>query len=165
MEHKEHSQLELFCEIAKKKRAADIQNATKSFFNYMRSYEKAILVIIIAIVTSIVSFSLGVEKGKRLASVNPVSVIAPKIEKPVNTQPFPQDASNNNYTIQVASYKSRASAEKEAEALKKRGLSPLVLAKDKYIVVCVGEFFSKENAQSLLPKLKKRYQDCFIRRL
>ena len=69
------------------------------------------------------------------------------------------------YTIQVASYKTKSYAQKEAQSLKSKGLSPLVFSKGSFVIVCVGNFNNKETAQSMLSELKKRYQDCCIRRL
>lgn len=71
----------------------------------------------------------------------------------------------SGYTIQLASYKSRSFAQKEAELLKKRGLLPLVIPKGNYTILCVGRFPTKEGAQSLLAQLTKRYQGCYLRRL
>jgi hypothetical protein len=65
----------------------------------------------------------------------------------------------------VASYQSKTHAQKEAEALRKKGVTPLVLSKGDYIIVCVGNFSNRDAAKSLLLDLRKRYQDCYIRRL
>ena len=70
-----------------------------------------------------------------------------------------------NYTIQVASFSNRINAQKEVESLRRKGLSPLMLSKGKFSIVCVGNFTKREEAESLLPKLKKQYQDCRVRRL
>ncbi|MCX5701538.1 MAG: SPOR domain-containing protein [Candidatus Omnitrophica bacterium] len=69
------------------------------------------------------------------------------------------------YTIQVASYRTKDSAEKEALVLRKRGFSPLVLSKGSFSIVCVGNFNNKKETEPLLSKLRVQYQDCYIRRL
>ena len=56
-----------------------------------------------------------------------------------------QDAKNpielgSGYTIQLASYKSKSFAQKEAELLKKKGFVPLVIPKGSYTILCVGKF-------------------------
>ncbi|MCX7927576.1 MAG: SPOR domain-containing protein [Candidatus Omnitrophica bacterium] len=71
----------------------------------------------------------------------------------------------NYYTIQVASYKTKETAQRESQRLKKSGLSVLIRESGGYTIVCVGQFLEKEKAQSLLTKLKSRYRDCYIRRL
>jgi cell division septation protein DedD len=132
-----------------------------------------------------------VEKGKRIASLNlnhridtafiqqpakPKAMAQPAIKTmPAATimlqQPqYPpsqqaQSSKGQAYTIQLASYKSNSHAQKEAAVLKQKGYSPLLLTKGEYIVLCVGNFSNKQNAQSLLPELSKRYGDCRIRRL
>ncbi|MFH1127974.1 MAG: SPOR domain-containing protein, partial [Candidatus Omnitrophota bacterium] len=70
-----------------------------------------------------------------------------------------------NYTIQVASYQTKKGAQKEAEIIKKKGLSVSVLSKGAYSILCVGNFKDKQKAKLVLVELKKRYRDCFIRRL
>jgi len=166
----------------------------KSALSYVRVYQKTILLIIGFIITGLVSFSLGVEKGMRNAKMqySPLTqkeqiqvpltrtkniVTHPAITKEVTTVPVrteevtttpmpvkPAD-SIKSYTIQLASYQSKEYAQKAAAALKKNGLSPLIISKGGYTVLCVGNFSNKDTANSLLSELKKQYKDCFVRRL
>lgn len=163
MENKDFSQLELFSPTLKTSGKTTMQSNNDSFFKYIRGYEKIIFILIILVITGIVSFSLGIEKGKKLVSAKPEE------EKPAGNDqavtPLPLKETLQNYTIQVATYKYKTSAEREAEALEREGFSPLVISTGKHIVLCVGKFSDKETAQQLQSKLKKRYQDCFIRRL
>lgn len=172
MEPKGVSQLELFSSTTKGAIETKAQTATRSFFCYLRSYERVIITLIGLVITGIVSFSLGIEKGKKLANTKLESIASPKIQKNLSPEkqevikpPVVKDVAAENYTIQVASYQSKASAQREVEALRKKGLLPLVLSKGKYTVLCVGKFSNKETARSLLSELKKRYGDCFIRKL
>lgn len=77
----------------------------------------------------------------------------------------PAQQGRNVYTIQIASYLARGGAEKEMAKLREKGLSPLVIKKGEYNVVCVGNFSNKETARSLLSQLRSKYRDCYIRRL
>lgn len=166
MERQNNLQLELF---SPSNDSAQINGriSHNSFLTHIRNYEKAILIIITLVITGIVSFSLGVEKGKTLSSTN----VSPKEEgqgtiiKKEEVIEKPQPPEKQSYIIQLASYKTKSFAEKEAESLKKKGFSPLILSKGNYSVLCVGSFPNKEVAQSLLSGLKKRYKDCYIRRL
>jgi hypothetical protein len=174
MENQNSPQLELFTDAKDNRQAKP--KAPFSFLRYVSRYEKAALFIIGFIITGIVSFSLGIERGKRTVSLTqpPAAISEVEVKKDkqlINAdmrlvkelnppQPQPQP-----YTIQVASYQSKVLAEKEAEALRRKGFSPLVFPKGAYVVVCVGNFANKETARSSLSELKKRYQDCFIRRL
>ncbi len=118
------------------------------FFLRMRGYEKVMLIIMSLVLTSIVAFSLGVEKGRRLGvDGNPLRVV------------------ESYFTIQVAAFKNKALALKEAELLKKEGLTPLVFAKGDLIILCVGKFSNQESAQPLLIQLQRTYAGCRIRRL
>lgn len=174
-------QLELFSGQDKQTESVPrIKNS--SFLTRIRNSERIILIIIGIVATAIISFSLGVENGKRLTLLNnnsrydigiktkqvlPNRVV--KQEPPAITQPLispvKSEPDKQAFTIQLASYKTKTYAEKEAQVLKKRGLSPIVLTKGNYTVLCVGIFSNKEKAQSLLSQLEKRYTGCRIRRL
>jgi cell division protein FtsN len=177
MDKQESLQLELFSQS--KCPSETNQTPNRAFLSYIRAYEKTILAIIGMVILSIISFSLGVEKGKRLSSLKNISrfdtastvpespakiivLAAPKKEEAIVV---PQVMEGKNYVIQLASYKTRTLAQKEAESLKKKGLSPLVLSKGGYTVLYVGNFANREKALSLLDELKKRFRDCYVRRL
>ncbi len=189
-----NAQLELFSQA---KDGGFEKNAVSGgLLNYIRGYEKIILILIGFIITAVISFCLGVEKGRRLAVRNAdshldMAVVQPVPQIPVRTvsqkliQPAPEIQTENikpiqnqdntikpkqnqgmgSYTIQIATYQTRANAQKEAEILKKKGLSPLVLSKNAHTVLCVGKFLDKQAARTTLAELKKKYKDCFIRRL
>lgn len=208
MGKEDNYQLELFSKI--KGYNENKTRISSSFLTYIWKYEKTILIIICFIITGIISFSLGVEKGKRLTVLKINSYIdmsgkmlpsisesnrgtrqrldVPVIEKVGKTQTLvsnriatpikdtqPKEAALSNqqevkgvtqgYTIQVATYRTKTHAQKEAEVLRKRGLSSSVLSKSNFSVVCVGNFSNQKAAEPLLSKLKKQYQDCYIRRL
>lgn len=74
-------------------------------------------------------------------------------------------SANKPYTIQVASYKDDQYAQKEANSLKKKKFDAFVITKGDFIIVCVGKFSKKEDANGILSKMKKNYNDCLIRRL
>jgi hypothetical protein len=176
MEKTKHSQIELFSQI--KDYNQKKEGVSESFWSYIRNYEKIIFIIIGFIITGIVSFALGVQRGRSWAALKlnyqfnmvaktqiskPVKTVIKEQVSPVKLQEEPRSA--QNYTIQVATYQTKTYAQKEAELLRKNGFSPLVLSKDRYTIVCVGNFSDQKAAKSLLSELKKRYQDCFMRRL
>jgi len=169
MEKQKSSQLELFS----RPKDPEVSNSHKFNINLLssiRNYEKVILAIVVLIITSIVSFSLGVERGKKIiisdtqpsaAAVVGEAVSQEKEEKAKRPSPVEKKI----YTIQLACYNTKDYAQKEAELLKKKGMSPSVQSKGRYIVLSVGAFSSKVLAQSQLAELKKRYKDCYVRRL
>lgn len=195
MEKQNYSQLELFSGSGNLDNPATNENGRKSFLLRIRPYEKALVIIIGFITISLFSFSLGVEKGKKIAASavsleraslpalpQPVvNIIEPKENIPTsNPVVYPDKpgvlvkkgrektkGAKPGYTIQVASYKTNTFAQKEAELLKKRGFSPLFLTKGNYTVLCVGTFASRNTAEGVLFELKKqrRYVGCLIRRL
>ncbi len=193
MDKKGHTQLDLFS--PGKSSASLMPQTRHSFLGFIWNYEKAILIIVGFIITATISFALGVEKGKKMAvlksqprafmAYNQVSIRQAPVSAAVQVKPEPSlrlapvlkeeevvvvpavsvRDSAGSYTIQVASFTKEASAQKEISTLKKKGLVASILSKGKYLVVCVGNFMEKHEANTLLSELKKRYQDCFIRRL
>jgi hypothetical protein len=168
MEKEHPSQLELF---SKSRVDSDtLAHRPKSFFGGIRNYEKTILVSIGFVITGIISFSLGVEKGKRISllktntSLDIALKVLPKPQPSAERQDIIQQPIQG-YTVQVATYQTQSSAQKEVETLKKKGFSPLVLSKSGYAVVCVGSFPDRQKAAASLAELKKRYRDCFLRKL
>jgi hypothetical protein len=180
LEKQNNCQLELFSG-GKDSLGIKARKPGTSFFTYFRNHEKAILTIISVIITGVISFSLGVEKGRRLSLSNSSSrfdvalkkatpqqdegIAARQTEKQNITEEPKVRELIEVYTIQLASYKTKTYAQREAEALKKNGLSPLVLSKGSYAVLCVGNFSSREEARSSLSQFKRKYQGCYIRRL
>ncbi len=182
-----HSQLELFSSINTP--FGREPKMSRNLFSYLKGYEKTVLLIIGFIIFGIVSFCVGVEKGKsnirqayqyRAIASNPTA-IKPQV---LSGQPVVRPAQRiiprqevivpvvlkvpsvgQKYTIQLVTFQNNRLAQKEADTLRKKGFKPLVIPKGSYTIVCVGSFSSKDTARSLLSDLKKRYQDCFIRRL
>lgn len=187
MEKTDSAQLELFNPGRGTNQAA--KPLSRALLDYLWSYERTILLIICFIVVGVISFSFGVERGKRSAPLKPVPVAISSGQLAVNKAPVrapepprvaaavvkaapsaviaPQAAaiSGSGYTIQVASYQTKKYAQKEAEAIRKKGLSSFVLSKGAFSVLCVGNFSSQEAAKTLLAELRKQYKGCVIRRL
>jgi hypothetical protein len=171
MEKKKHAQLELFSGAHSLSETLPQNKQRGSFFSYARGYEKVILILMGFAVTAVISFCLGVEKGKNIAKAifNSRFEIAQSKTRPLAStellkQSFSQ-FSSGNYTIQIASYQNWEQAQGAVGVLKKKTLSPLLFSKGKYTIVCVGNFSNKEKALLWLAELKKYYKDCFIRRL
>ena len=139
VEKQDYSQSELFSPLdngGQYKR----QLPKNSFFLRFRGYEKVMLLIMGLVLTSIISFSLGVEKGRRVGD-------------------------QSGYTIQVVTFKNRQLALREVQLLKEEGLTPMAFVKGDYIILCVGKFSNQESAQPLLIQLQRTYAGCRIRRL
>lgn len=176
-ERQDYQQLELFS--AQNKDGVYSQALPRrGFFRHIRSYEKPILFFVAVVICGLVCFSVGVEKGKAILRQQTSAPVAPAARQippvplsaeaaiiPVDNLQRQEPKSALAFTIQVASFQDRGAARKEAQALKKKGLTPLLSSKGKYITLCVGNFSTREMAQSMSLQLKKQYKDCFIRRL
>lgn len=182
---KNNVQLELFSKGGES--GSQMGSASSPFFKKLWKFEKIILLVLCVLITAVVSFSFGFEKGKRFASNNSnlrldtakltekndainLAIVNKQIAPSVvgkNVEPIlvKQAVNQGLFTIQLASYKSRLSAQKEAEALKKKGFTALIFPKGGYTVLCVGRYNTKESAQAYLAELNKKYKGCFIRRI
>jgi len=142
MEKQGNSQLELFSQ------ALDAQDfkaqEANPFLKRIWAYEKTILMIIALLITGIIAFSLGVEQGKRIAF---------SAQQP------------GSFTIQIASFKTKADALKEAEFIKTQGLKVRLFNQGSYFILCAGNFPTPEAALASVKELNKRYRNCQIRRL
>ena len=170
---------------------------------FQLSFENFIVFGMTFIMGMIVSFSFGVEKGKRIktASLQKAGVIvddqpvtrseeadfaevmeeeAPSAEDTgihenqlkidENTAGFEKSVDKKAslakiHTIQVASFKQKDRAEREAGDLGEIGHDAFIAQKGSYYIVCVGHFEERQQAKELLRLLKKRYFDCYIRSL
>jgi len=184
MEKDTYSQLDLFSASKGSLYAAGHHDqGNRSRF---KGYERSVLIICACIITGIIAFSLGVEKGRRNAKVvTPVLKPAPEpaakkpaIKSATKAEPvatiilkdetaaykeFKQ--SLQKYTIQVASFTAKTYAQQAQAALQKKCPSAIIKPSGKYIALCVGNFDNKETARSTLAQLKKQYSSCYIRRL
>src|SRR4030042_6226112 len=159
MESKTNTQLELFSEG----KGAGIKATplNNMFLTHVRNYEKIILIVMGMIVTGIISFSLGMERGKSIglskAEFAPTTEPRPRVfeektrgnklirEEDITTKDT-APLVGQYFVIQLASFKNKSSAEREALQLKKRGFTSLVLSKGNYSVLCVGNFSNKQAA-------------------
>jgi len=145
-----------------------------------------ILLSVINLLFIVVSFSLGTERGRKSAQIVTKARIEEKSEilplvaeeniqqddkkvvetsKEKNIEEDEKEKQIKKYIVQVASYLKKDTANKEKEYLESCGFSTIVSQKGKYLVIYVGEFKTKKEAEKTKTILKKRYNDCFIRKL
>lgn len=161
MKMKHQQQLELFKNI---KTLPLSPSKRKSYLKQGQSYNQRDLVILIIFVFGIIlSYSIGVEKGKSLNN----KLLTQNVVK-IKKQPslvLAQKIPEVKYTVQVATYKKSSYAQKEKNNLSKKGFQVFILTKGNLLQLCVGTFSAKEEAKKYLQRLKKYYPDCFLRRL
>jgi cell division septation protein DedD len=198
------AQFELFPNVAKTAEDPSRPHFMAAWFNL--SIENLVIFAIVSIMVVIFAFSLGVERGKRIAMKDPAPAVvdarsavqasvadpaagtstASSVEavKPLGSDLVtasgkfdagkaaaeskvkdPSARPSSGYTVQVASYKSGKRAEKEAQALLKKGYKAFVLSRGQHVVLCVGNFQKREDAGIFGKKLKSNYQDFVVRRL
>ena len=152
-----------------------------------------ILASVALVLLLILSFSLGVERGKRIASVIPiekesklekvediirdlpVEELGGQKEKVLQITPPPSESVQEaaaekttdqiHYKIQVATFYKENTANKAVKSLQEEGYPASIAKKGKFVVVYVGNFDNKAKAKEILQSLKKKYKDCILRRL
>jgi len=141
-------------------------------FMFSLTYEKATLSLVIAVVLLVISFCLGIERGKKIIrAVYPSQQEEPVVQKPAEKLPEPvnnvklEKKPKLLYTIQVATYVKRASAEHEARRLEKRGFPTYVVESGKYYLLRAGAYETKRGAENAKLKLKAKYKDCFVKKM
>mgnify|MGYP001576228261 CR=1 FL=1 len=163
------------------------------FSSLTLNFDTIVVLSIIIVMLMVLSFSLGVERGKRVIvskmaatrQPTPAVLVAPETHKTINIHSpsrignpaaAPADppqqiietfAENvkSVYTVQVASFKQAKYAHQEANNLKNKGYDIFVLQKGSHFIVGVGRFNQKAEAKVLSSKLKGQYKDCVIRSL
>lgn len=170
---------DLFGELPRHKRQLSPFHPGRLTFTL--SYENIAFCGIALVIAFVVSFALGVEKGRRsavlvLPSVNeiqqkPLNEIQSKIRPSVQDSKsisevakMPSPAISENYTIQLVTYTSANMARQIGEELKAKGYSPFVIVSGKYYQVCNGSYVSRSEAEKNLPVFKKTYKDSFVRK-
>ena len=68
------------------------------------------------------------------------------------------------FTITVASYRNEAYAKQDALGLKAKGLQSFLIKKGDFWLLCVGQYPSKENAETAVKRLQPKYKNLSIRR-
>ncbi len=165
---KEQSQLELF-ELQQYQSDSSTKSGYRpKFLSFIKVYEKVILIIITFFIASLISFSLGVEKGKRLAGQTQLKKFEAKqilLTERLSEDKLEGKKDISKYTIQVATFKTEVYAQREVKRLEEKGVEASIVPRGDFVSVCVGNFSEKQEARVALKQLKKTYQDCFIRRL
>ena len=181
MDEKRQVQKELFDEFTPAQKRRQSRNAfnpkPKKIFTL--SYEHLVLVSIGVIMIAVIAFSLGVEKGKKVAKQNgydisvsvkeldekePLKSIQ-QIETATRDIDLPKPQLPERYTIQAASFAKKEIADKQASTLTSQGFDAFVLVKGKYSILCIGRFASRDQAGKEQKLLRKKYNDCLIRKI
>jgi len=156
--------------------------------------ENIIFIAIIIIMGVIVSFALGVERGKRLnktAEETPETQTAEQTttlpsnikhadiaegqpssdaDKSTDFAPASEDTvrtegvTQKSYTIQLISYKQKRLAEREIDKLQKKGVEAYIIRSGKWYQICAGDYDSVDEAKHDLKKFEDHYKGCFIRK-
>ena len=168
MDEKRQVQKELFDEFvnAEKRRHPKNLFGTKPERTISLLYEHMIFMIIGIIIITVIIFSVGVEKGKRIGMMEveffakdakqeaPEKIedliIEEKQEIAIAEDKAPVKKQNDEifsgYTIQVASYTKEDTAKARAQELKKNGHEAFTLHKGDFYILCIGRLKDEKQA-------------------
>lgn len=131
------------------------------------SYEKIVFITVLLLMVILVSFGLGVERGRYLGKIDKNDN---KKSVSLKNEAGNQTALINNYnkikyTIQLKVFSNEASAQKELIFLKSKGYNNgFILKSNEGFKLCLGLFSGTQDAEVTLLKIKARYKDSFIRK-
>lgn len=135
------------------------------------SYENLALFLIILIMVVVVFFSLGVERGKRIAIKNMRTWAMPHADKaakkalPTEDNAIAWQTINKPYTIQIMAVKKIAEAEQETARLNSGGYKAFIVQSGSWYHVCVGRYVSTAELANDLAAIKVKYPDCYVRKM
>lgn len=151
------------------------------FLPYVRiPVEHTIILGIVILVLLVISYAVGVERGKQISSVKTTRVAqdaarAPRPGPEGAAQPeaggtaeVPQVSQNAEveypYLIQLVSFKKEKYAEREVEKLKKAGKDAFFVKTGEWYPVSVKGYRTIGETREAKNVFNKEYPDCFIRR-
>lgn len=186
MESNKEMQPELFEEFKEPHRTRKFKFRNLAYYPKGRiyvslSYEKSLFLLIGLILTLVLIFTLGVEKGKELSgqittirqqnqqfsppSQSEIGLVKKQVITDQQHVTTVSTSIDKLYTIQVASLTKEDLARKEIKKLKAQGYEASVIKSDKFYLICVGGFSTKQEASAQFTKLRETYKDCYIRKI
>ena len=188
---KEERQFELFDDYAAPQPAEG--RVYKKLFDSERrainlAYEQMIFLSCVIILSLVVTFSLGIERGRHIGLArNTAQVSAQKKPIPLQGDVAAPSAPENkkagppllkfhkamdtetsviadgSYIIQLVSYKKENFAREELERLKVKGMNPFIKRSGDYYLVYMA-YNTRQDADNSVKALKRRYKDCFVKK-
>ena len=173
---------------------ASLEDVNKPRFllaNLTLSLESLVILSILGIMIGLFSFAVGVERGKYIAAQaldEKISAVWNLQKRPEErkTAVLPQAKGNggfittsaikpkvptkaaplagSRFTVQVATYKNKSFAQKQALDLKAKGGYSFLIKKGDLYLVCVGLYDSADKAAINLKKLQAKYRGSQLRR-
>ena len=158
------------------------------------SIESLVILMVLAIMIGLLSFSVGVEQGKRLTAQaldGKVAAawnvggrrlaVAPSLPaKAVATAPAAKAFGNSGFihtglasrvsimpakwTVQLATYRNENYAQQEAFGLKAKGYPVFLIKKKDFYFICVGQYGSLVQANAFFKKIQAKYHGSQVRR-
>ena len=180
----DESQKEFFEEFKSEERglkriAGRIAQRKKSSHIYL-SIENTVFITIVILMALVISFALGVEKGKRHVVAVPEEIEPapapilkdapepePKRVAPATPAAAPQEVAKEAaviYMVQLISYKEKRKAEKEIRTLSGKRIEAVIAPSGEWFQVCAGRYENFDKAEKAKKEFEKTYKGCFVRK-
>jgi hypothetical protein len=98
------------------------------------------------------------------SSVKSAEVKSQRVAAPTTKSALTTLNLNKPYTIQLTTSKKKDLAEKEVDAIQKKGYFSFIIPSGDYFQVCVGQYATKDEAKNDLKIFGSKYKDCYLRR-
>lgn len=164
-----------------------LSGVEKPAFAITLKLDKIVFIFIVVIMTMVILYAVGVERGKSLGRKAPaIAVVQKTSERPGANVQKPQPVAGNKiesaagevgissgkvpakpYTIAVAALSKKETAYGEVVKLKANMLDAFVIYREPYYVVCVGSLSDKTSAKSIqeLNRVKRFRKDAYFKAL
>ena len=161
------------------------------YFNMQFSVEKLVFVLIGIIIAAVLMFCFGVECGKKtsvpaenavlrkpcvqqpaqqfkpapivMASQRPAAVPAAAVKKAPASRQIQKQVPGSVYTIRIATYIDKKTAGSVLARIKAKGFPAYSVPSGKFVMICVGDYKNRNQADTALIVLKKEHKDSYIK--
>ena len=126
------------------------------------SYENIVFLMITFVMSCIIFFSLGVEKGRRERAIsNDTAIEYTEDSKKDIVRSAGVHQPAGSYIIQVAAFKKIESAEEARANLKKEGYASDIKKSNDYYQIYIGGVETEEAARKMLKQVRQKYSDSY----
>ncbi len=147
-----------------KKKKSLFRPQTERKISFSSSFDTLLLGFLILVMGVVIVYAIGVEIGHqqkmRAARQPSVQVSLPPVTK---AAPPPREI-QGKYTVQVASFTKKETAEQALEKVRKdtAGVTAFLIG-SRQIALCIGSYETRAEADRALMEFQKRYRDSFVR--
>lgn len=148
-----------------KKKKSFFRSSEHKEISFSSSFDAILLGLLILTMAIVIVYAIGVEVGHQqrlhLAKRSSIKTV---ITQTVPPPPQRKEPVAGKYTVQIASYITRETADQALEKAKRemKGIDFFLIG-TKQFALCAGSYETREAANRALTEFQKRYGDSFVR--